>query len=169
MSCDGIAGVFKQIPIKYNFKFKCKATIKKLQYASQSGFGLMLRDDMYLNQDEAKKVIASNYVCAGTLTDANGFAINYKRESSTEITRSEFYVNYQYQINDEFSFEIERLGQRITVKTIYKNKEYFNEYLDFDLVAIDGNYMYLGMFATKGIVVEYTNDEFEITGTSQGA
>lgn len=169
MSCDGIAGVFKQIPIKYNFKFKCKATIKELQYASQSGFGLMLRDDMYLNQDEAKKVIASNYVCAGVLTDANGFAINYKRESSTEITRSEFYVNYQYQINDEFGFEIERLGQRITVKTIYKNKEYFNEYLDFDLVAIDGNYMYLGMFATKGIVVEYTNTEFEITGTSQGA
>lgn len=169
MSCDGIAGVFKQISIKDNFKFSCKATIKELTYVSQSGFGIMLRDDMYINQDEAKKVIASNYVCAGTLTDANGFAINYKRESPTEITRSEFYVNEKYKINDEFKFEIERLGQRITVKTIYNGNEYFNEYMDFDLVAIDSNYMYLGMFATKGIVLEYTDNKFEITGTSQGA
>ncbi len=169
MSCDGIAGVFQQISIKDNFKFSCKATIKELTYVAQSGFGIMLRDDMYINQDEAKKVIASNYVCAGTLTDANGFVVNYKRESPTEISRSEFYVNHQYKINDEFKFEIERLGQRITVKTIYNRNEYFKEYMDFDLVAIDSNYMYLGMFATKGIVVEYTNYEFEITGTSQGA
>ena len=64
---------------------------------------------------------------------------------------------------------IERVGQSITVTVTMGDKTLSTTHYDFDLVAKDNGYMYVGMFANRGTVVEFTNLEFEITGTSQGA
>ena len=50
-----------------------------------------------------------------------------------------------------------------------KNKTYTKTYTDYDFQAIDNGYMYVGMFANRGTVIECTNVVFEITGESQGA
>ena len=57
--------MFRQISIKDNFTIEAEATIIDVNYVDQAGFGIMLRDDLYLNQKAAKEVIASNYITSG--------------------------------------------------------------------------------------------------------
>lgn len=80
-----------------------------------------------------------------------------------------YIVDEFYQENEECKLEVIRLGQSITVTVFYQNQEYSKTYFDFDLMAMDQNYMYLGMFATRGTLVEFYDVEFEYTGTSLGA
>ena len=74
-----------------------------------------------------------------------------------------------YNLGDEANLEIERLGQAVIAKVRYKNKEYIVNYIDFDLVAIDNNYMYICLYSTCGTVIEFSDVYFEITGKAKEA
>ena len=63
----------------------------------------------------------------------------------------------------------ERIGQTVNVTVVYGGVTYTESYYDFDLFARDTEYMYVGMFANRGTVVEFTDVVFTITGDSQGA
>jgi hypothetical protein len=64
---------------------------------------------------------------------------------------------------------IERVGQVVNVSVVYNGQTYTATHTDFDFFAVDTEYMYVGMFSTRGTVVEFTNVVFTITGESQGA
>ena len=166
---DGLCGMFRQISIKDNFTIEAEATIIDVNYVDQAGFGIMLRDDLYLNQKAAKEVIASNYITSGVITNAKSYVINYKRESTTEITRSSNVVHHPYFKGDKFKLYLNRLGQRVIVRVSNEEFSYENEYLDFDLQAHDFNNMYVGLFATNGTIVKYSNINFKITGNAKEA
>lgn len=74
-----------------------------------------------------------------------------------------------YKAGDEFTLSIERTGQSVTVKLISGETVYMTTTYDFDFLERDPQYMYIGMFANRGTVVEFTNVEFSETGSSQGA
>lgn len=166
-SSDGLAFLFKQIDIHCNFKASVKATILKTAHTKQAGFGFMLRDDCYINQKAPSELIASNSLSAGFLCKDSAMGILLKKEG-TEM-ETPYIVDEFYQENEECKLEVIRLGQSITVTVFYQNQEYSKTYFDFDLMAMDQNYMYLGMFATRGTLVEFYDVEFEYTGTSLGA
>lgn len=166
---DTICGVFKQIPLNLNFSINLKCKIIKNNYKEQSSFGIMLRDDMYLNQKLSKVICASNYVVAGILTDAKSYTVNYKRESTTELDRFKNNVLDLYKEGDIFNIYLERLGQRIILKVSNDKYTYENECLDFDLQAIDNKYMYLGLFACKGNLVKYYDIDFKLNGNAMEA
>ena len=92
----------------------------------------------------------------------------FSRESSKLNKGLEKIADY-YQVDDTATFTIERVGQSITTTVVYNGVTYTNTYYDFDLFAVDNNYMYVGMFANRGTIAEFTNVEFVITGESQGA
>ena len=52
---------------------------------------------------------------------------------------------------------------------IINDKKYEHVFYDFDVLAIDKDFMYIGMFATRGSVVKFNNVKFELTGVSLGA
>ena len=64
---------------------------------------------------------------------------------------------------------IERVGQSVTVSVSCGDQKVSTTHVDFDFFARDNGYMYVGMFANRGTVVEFTDVNFEITGISQGA
>ena len=74
------------------------------------------------------------------------------------------YASSLYNVDDEATLSIERLGQKVTITIVYKEKTYTQEYLDFPLTAKDSKYMYIGMFANRGTTIEFTDVSFEITG-----
>ena len=168
-SVDAMSLVFKQIPISKNFILKANAKIISFNNVKQSAFGLILRDDCYINQSEASVRIATNYVASGFLTTDSSTHIIFSRSEPTDLAKGNNVLNEYYQIGDEAYLEIERLGQLIATKVIYKGITYSRNYFDFDLVATDGDFMYAGMFATKGIVVKYDDVEFTITGDAKEA
>lgn len=166
-TADGIAFCFRQVPVSDNFKLTAKAKILTVAAAkNQAGFGLMLRDDCYTPN---KVAVSTNYVAAGLY--ASGTAettVNFSRES-TALKLTENKISALYKADETAEFTIERTGQVVKVTTVYGEKTYETTYTDFDFVAQDNAYMYVGMFGTRGTTAEFTEVTYEKTGTSQGA
>lgn len=162
-SSEGFAYLFRQVDASKNFTLTAKAKVLTSAETNQAGFGLMLRDDAYLPQNE--KSIIGNYIASGFLTQKNNVTkIIFDRTSMNEINDSGNNINNWYAVDDEATFTITRLGQKVTVTVEYKGKTYTEEYLDFPLTTKDKDHMYIGMFANRGTTVEFTNVVFEITG-----
>ena len=149
----------------FYIKYLHNATLGVDFFFLLSGFGLMLRDDCYL---PAKVDVSTNYVASGVLVQSSGTYFNWKRES-TALGLSENTTTHAFVAGDEIEFSITRVGQTVTCVTTYNGTAYSTIYTDFDFVATDSDYMYVGMFANRGTVVTFTNLNFQITGDSQGA
>lgn len=166
-SADGIAFAFRQIAADQNFKISVSATVKANAATKQAGFGLMLRDDCYINA-KTKFTANSNYVTAGLYCDdATSCNALFYRENASLKKGDRF--GAMYAVDQVYTFSIERVGQAVTVTVILGDQTVSKVHTDFDFFAKDTEFMYVGMFANRGTVVEFSNVQFEITGTSQGA
>ena len=164
---DGFAFLFRQVEADKNFTLTVSGKVIYTGTTKQAGFGLMLRDDCILGQS-ATDTISTNYVTAGFLcADSDTMKSNFYRENATLNKGSES-VDIAA-VDDTFTATIERIGQVVNVTIVYNGQTYTSTYTDFDFFAVDTQYMYVGMFANRGTVIEFTNVVFTITGESQGA
>ena len=165
-TADGFAFLFRQVEADKNFTLTATATIITTASTKQMGFGLMLRDDIYLPIKDAS--IVSNYVTAGILCDASSSTALFMRENAT-LGKGQSFGTSLPAVGEVYTMSIERVGQSITVTVVFEGRTLSTTHYDFDLFARDNGYMYVGMFANRGTVVEFSDVQFEITGTSQGA
>lgn len=168
-SQDGFGAAFVQVPVSKNFTSSAHVKITAFvanNVAKQAGFGMMLRDDILIDTNDAS--LASNYVAAGlqTVDGSDPFAI-WSRASGAMVKNTSNTTSYA--VNSEYDVSITRVGQTVTVTFKDGTHTYTETYTDFDFVARDTNYMYLCLFAARGFTVEFTDVSFEITGESQGA
>lgn len=166
---EGIAFCFKQVSINDNFEVSVKAKVLKVVGdGKQDGFGLMLRDGCWLPANDSSYL--SNYTAAGIWRNKNtDININFSRANRTAITKSGNTLSSYPSVNDTLEFSIKRTGQAVVCVTKYNGETYTTNYLDFDYIAIDNDYFYIGMFAARGTVVEFTDLVYTKTGQSQGA
>ncbi len=166
---DAMAFAFKQVSINDNFTLTAKAKVLTTGATKQAGFGLVLRDDVYLDQTAKVSGISSNYVCAGLLTNntADGVNVLFHRETKT-LKKGEATAEI-YNVGDTAELSISRTGQVVVTTVVYKGQTYTQTYTDFDFTAVDQNYFYVGMFAIRGTTIEYTDVVYTYTGVSQGA
>ena len=166
-SDDGFAFAFRQVEASKNFNLTVSGTVVHCAGVKQAGFGLMLRDDCILGQS-ATGSINTNYVTAGIYFPSdNVINANFYRENATLNKGTS--VSGTLSEGDTFTMTIERVGQTVTVTVVYGEQTYTKAHVDFDFFAVDNQYMYVGMFANRGTVIEFTDVVFEITGESQGA
>ena len=162
-SADGFAAAFMQIDITKNFTASATVTIKEMgSVTNQSGFGMMLRDDILIDKQDT--TLASNYVAAGALASGGG-AIFSRENGALAKERNAVSVAK----GAVYSVSIERVGQVVTVEFTDGSSTYTNTYTDFDFAARDNAYMYLCLFANRSIVAEFTDVVVTITGDAQGA
>lgn len=163
----GIAFLFQQLPLSRNFTLTAEAKVLTSADKNQAGFGLMLRDDCYVPTND--KSILSNFVAASIYCDTTSSTkMNMKFEGGLTLGSSGTSAGL-YAVNDTATFTIKRLGQVVTVTTVYKGNTYTDTYTDFDFVAKDNDFFYAGMFATRGTTVEFTDITLTDDGESQGA
>lgn len=167
---DGFGAAFVQVDVNENFTATTHVKVTKVgaNAAKQAGFGIMLRDDIYI--DKRNDTLATNYVAAGVLTN-NSTApdVIWSRTSSTAITKSGNSTS-ALAVDDEYDITLTRQGQVVTCTvTTSAGTTYSETYTDFDFVAVDSDYMYLCLFCNRDLGVEFSNVTFEYTGTSQGA
>ena len=167
-SSDTFCFVFKQLKADTNFILKAHAKISKYSNIRQAGFGLMLRDDSYIDFN-FKRNITTNYVASGLLTSDGTTNIIFSRSLPTELTKEPNVINRFYKEGEELDLSLERIGQRITINVNYLGNEYQKHFYDFDITKIDKDYIYVGLFSTRGTIIEYSDIKFEITGKSKGA
>lgn len=164
---DGFAFLFRQVEADKNFTLTVSAEILYTGSTKQAGFGIMLRDDCVINQN-ATGSISTNYVTAGLLCNDSSMNANFYRENAT-LNKGSSAIGSLASVGDTYTFTIERVGQSVTVTVEHNGESFTKNFVDFDFLARDSQYMYVGMFANRGTVVKFTNVNFTITGISQGA
>ena len=161
----GFALAFKQIEISKNYTLEADIEVKALQdgktaCAKQSGFGLMLRDDAYLPAND--KGMLSNCICAGVYATSDSEAVPYFTYSDNQLSAaSDSFASPK--VGDTIHVKIE-CGQNPAITVTVGGKTYTNNYPDFKLTSMDTDYYYLGMWATRGVVAEFTNVTYTYTG-----
>ena len=163
----GFALAFMQIPSNKNYSLEATATVKEYVSTTQAGFGLMIRDDCYVPTHDAS--IVSNCICAGlnTIASSQSSAVNFGYENNNLFTTD--YSTSIYGVDTVCQLKITRLGQNITISTTIGANKYENTYYDFDILDVDNNYYYLGMFATRGTVVDFSDVKFTYLSDYEGA
>ncbi|MDE7256697.1 MAG: hypothetical protein K2N50_01920, partial [Clostridia bacterium] len=163
-SGDGFGAVFMQIEKSKNFTASAQVKVNAIgtDKPNQSAFGMMLRDDIHIDGVPAetytgKEVINSNYVAAGIFGATNG-AI-FSRASAT-LTMNKNSLTPE--VGSTYTVSIEKKEYTYTVKV----GNYTQTYTDFDFFSVDNDYMYLCLFANRGLEVEFSNVQFAITGTA---
>ena len=162
-SSEGYAFLFKRINKSDNFIFKAKAKVIKCANIRQAAFGIMLRGDSYLNQNEVNHNIVTNYIASGLITTDKVTYGAFNRVSTTDIGRFSPLGEFFYKVDDQVELEIERLGQVVKTKLVYNGNVYNNSFTDFDYYN-DDKYLFIGMFGTNGTVALFTDVEIKITG-----
>ena len=168
-STEGFVMVFKQVDITNNFTISADFEVLTAGNTNQAGFGIMLRDDIYVEQSSQNKSLLSNSVTAGLLCSSTSEMQALFYREATKLNNHGNKVSGLYTQGDTATASITRVGQSVTTSVTYKGVTYTYTYYDFDFTAIDQNYMYVGFIGTRGTSVKVTNVNFEITGISQGA
>ncbi len=168
LNSEGIALVAKKVSVNTNFRFSCRAFVKEFEPISLTGFGLALRDDLYINQTISDKTITSNYVACGLVTSEVGMNINFSRENHV-LKKSDYFLDSYYKEGETLTLSIERVGQVVVVTTIYKDKKYETTYTDFDFTQIDKDNFYITLFASRNTIVTFNDIKYEELGKSLGA
>ena len=159
-STEGIAAAFYQIDCDLNFKVTVEVTLDTFAVASQTGFGLMLRDDIYIDKPDSS--IKSNYVAAGAYCTSSATNVLYSRVDEALATTGNKATLTE---GSTHTLSIERVNQN--VKVTFDNLTH--TYYDFDFIAIDNDYMYICVYATRGTVATFKITELEITGEATAA
>lgn len=160
---DGLGAAFMRVSKDDNFTItvNAKITAAGAKANNQSGFGIMLRDDMLI--DTYSSTLKSNYVVAGMLYDGTTI---FSR-SSEKLTKGSQSITPA--IGTTYTMTIVRLGQVVNVTVKDGANEYKQTYTDFDFTAVDNDYMYICLFANRDLTVEYSNVTFSYDGVAQGA
>ena len=157
---DGIVTVFAQIPVNKNFTISVKVKLTATEGAnSQSGFGIMLRDDMYVTSNFRN--LKSNFAAVGALNATSATAI-FKRESENLAYEPEMTTT----INTTATYQLSltRTGQNTIVYFSDGTQQYSQSYKDFKMNLVDSEYMYLCLFANRGLVAQFSNVSLMILG-----
>ncbi len=157
---DGIVMYYYKVPVGKNFSLKATATLNAFVDNKQVGFGLMARDDMYI--DSRIDTLLSDYVAAATSPDGSGGGYNcYYRNAGT--------LNRKVKLTTETlkagnSYDLSIVSNSDGYACTFGNEPTQTGGYDFQLTTIDSDYVYIGMFVARNCDVTYSNIELIVDG-----
>lgn len=155
---DGIMMYYVQLPAGTNFTLTAKATVNSMAKNNQVSFGLMARDDLYV--DTSINDPMGDYVAVGT---RNQGAINcFGRKSGELYDGPEATVKYG--VGD--TVDLKLVGTSDGYTLTYGDNETVSAGFDYALTAVDSDYIYVGVYVARNINVTFSDIQLTITGQS---
>ncbi len=159
---DGIAFYYVSVPADALFCFTARVTIQRMEKNDQVSFGLMVRDDVYI--DEWTADLLGDYVAAGPLklTQMDGGTAwnNFARKSGV-LTQGGV-LKSSYRAGDTVSVEIS--GTQDGYVCRFAEEEAVSGGFDFKLTSIDPEHVYVGMFAARNCDVVFSDVRLVVNG-----
>ena len=154
---DGIAFYFQQVPIAEDFILSATATVTSVTYSnSQVGFGLMVRDAAWTDVSDAS--LLSSYVAVGPLkgnAPATAWS-SFIRDTSapTQLTGTEVTAAADVPVTGSvIDLSIAKAGSTYTCTFGAEAPAVYT----IDLNAIDGDYVYAGLFTARQAQIVFSN------------
>lgn len=172
---DGFAAAFMQISVEKNFTATVTVKVTSISTSAdkfnQSGFGMMLRDDIYV--DTIQSSITSTFAAAGFIgkdsTLSNGSLSMYAGFSRESGSLNKTSNTVTISAESTYTLTIQRENQTVYITISDGTNSYKATYSDLNLYEIDSEYMYLCLFANRGITAEFSNFSITDDGTAQTA
>lgn len=152
---DGIQFYFQKLPVDRDFTLKAKAKVLQLAKNNQVSFGVMVRDDVYI--DKFDNSINSDYVAAGPLKLANGddYSSSWMRKDGT-LNETHNAGQKIPEVGDVIDISITKKDNVYTTKFGSDTAEY-----TIDLKNVDPNVIYAGLYTVRSAYVEFTEVSLE--------
>ncbi|HLK88283.1 MAG TPA: carbohydrate esterase family 12 protein [Polyangia bacterium] len=154
---DGIAFYFQQVPIDKDFVLSATATVTSVTFSnSQVGFGLMVRDADWT--DVSDPSLLSSYVAVGPLkgnAPATAWS-SFIRDTSAPTQLTGTVVTSPADVpmaGSVLNLSIAKMGSTYTCTYGTEPPAVYM----IDLNAIDGAYVYAGLFTARQSQIEYSN------------
>lgn len=171
-SGDGVANVFMQLDPNRNFEITAEVVLTNVTSgaAKQSAFGIMLRDEMYI--DTVSKTVTGNSVTAGGYTDSSDtkkYCYNYQRLDKNLKVSSNTGSATTFEQGETFTLKMKKENRTVTCTVTKGGQDFTTTYTDVSFTGVDTNYVYLCLFATRGIVATFSNVNYVAGDISMGA
>ena len=146
---DGLIFYYTRLPAGTNFTLSATATINDMAANNQVSFGLMARDDLYI--DSYVKDTMGDYVAAGTRNQGafNGFG----RKSGVLVNGPAAEVVYA--VGD--TVELKIVGTADGYTLTYGENTPVSAGFDYALTTVDSDYIYVGFYAVRNANITFTN------------
>lgn len=149
---DGIGMYYQAVPADRNFTLSADVTINSLNNSNQNSFGLMVRDDVYL--DTVLNDTLGDYVAAGPLMLGSSQPWNcFARKNGQLISGGN--AARTYRAGETVHIEIRKGPDGYTC--IFGDNAPVSAGFDFPLTALDSGNVYAGMFIARGADVTFRN------------
>ena len=148
-SSDGLMFYYTQLPVGTPFTLTAKAKINSFFANNQVSFGLMARDDLYI--DEYVATTMGDYVAAAFRNQ--GAIVNYGRKSGALVGDAP---------TNEISMEP---GTEVDLKiagtsdgfTLSYGNETASAGFDYPLTGVDSDYMYVGFYVVRNANITFSD------------
>ena len=146
---DGMIFYYTRLPAGASFTLTATATINDMAANNQVSFGLMARDDLYI--DSYVKDTMGDYVAAGT---RNQGAFNcFGRKSGVLYNGPATEVVYN--VGD--TVELKIVGTTDGFTLTYGDNTPVSAGFDYALTTVDSDYIYVGFYAVRNANITFTN------------
>ncbi len=154
---DGIAMYYTKVPAMCNFKLTATVTVNDYFRNNQVSFGLMARDEMYIDMQIGE--LLGDYVAAAPLWLTREFPINcFARRSGKLIHGGECKHVLKPKTQIKLCIESTNDGYACT----FGEEETVTGGFDFKLTSIDSEYIYVGMFAARNADVVFSDIHLDV-------
>ncbi|WP_404331624.1 OmpL47-type beta-barrel domain-containing protein [Mesobacillus maritimus] len=159
---DGLAMYYYKVPANSTFTLTAKAKINGFSLNDQVSFGLMARDEMYI--DSYLNTTLGDYVAAATLkltkSATGGFWNSFARKSGV-LTQGGTAAN-PISAGDTVNLSISSNSDGYATK--FGNEETITGGFDFKLTSIDSDYVYVGMFVARNADITFSDIKLVVDG-----
>ncbi len=158
-STEGLALYYLRLPVGTQFTFSATVTLNGVNTDSnpkQSAFGLMARDDMYLDVSDSS--ILGDYVAAGTFADGHSNCF-YRRSGVLGLKDPLAAAPAEGQ-----SYRVSITSNSDGFTCSIGDEEAQSGGFDFPLTANDSQYFYLCLFASRKMDVTFSDIALTTTG-----
>lgn len=159
-TADGIAMYYYRVPANSNFTITAKATVNSFTSNDQVSFGLMARDDMYIDQNNNNTL--GDYVAAGPLKlTKKGSVWNCFARKSGALTQGGTCTN-EIKAGETYNLKIE--SNTDGYACTFGNEETITGGFDFKLTSVDSEYVYVGMYVARSADVTFSDVKLVFDG-----
>lgn len=158
---DGLMMYYVQLPAGTNFTLTAKATVNKLAKNNQVSFGLMARDEMYVDTSISDPM--GDYVAVGT---RNQGAVNCFGRKSGALYDGPA-ATAKYGAGD--TVELKLVGTADGFTLTYGDNETASAGFDYALTAVDSDYIYVGFYVARNASVTFSDVQLTTSGVSSGS
>ncbi len=159
---DGMAMYYYKVPVDSTFSLTAKAKVNRFEANDQVSFGLMARDDMYIDANMSTPM--GDYVAAAPLkltkAASGGYWSGFARKNGALVQGG----TAENSISEGDTVDLSIAGSSDGYAVKFGKEATVTGGFDFKLTQVDPDYVYVGMFVARNADITFSDIKLVVDG-----